>query len=324
RPPFARVPTDHSSGHLQRHQYTCQLFASDIKPVHSASSEVPRMAPHWRGVAETGSENTPPARRPLEPLGITSGVRPLSLAGPPLVMPRIDTSVAFEAARLAELGEPDVPSRERDQFVGFSLIRFTIFTLATLNSEPQARTHSHPYQFRRVDTTIVNVFNDWDPFSRRSLPEIQNPPRHSHSSETNNDDTVSTRTVFPNPLQASNARPPSSDFTFGSGIPRLVGPGLADRALASRQRRGRGTATVGTRQVATGPLGDNSTVLSGSMDGSAMESLPKRRKRTRESGRQGVDERRPVKTEENSEELDTDWLEDGEDELWQEARKSEA
>jgi len=60
------------------------------------------------------------------------------------------------------------------------------------------------------------------------------------------------------------------------------------------------------------------------MDESAEESLPKRRKRTRESGRQGADERRPTKAGENSEELDTDWLEVGEDELWQEARKSEA
>jgi hypothetical protein len=60
------------------------------------------------------------------------------------------------------------------------------------------------------------------------------------------------------------------------------------------------------------------------MDRSAEESLPKRRKRTRESGRQGADDRRPAKTEKHSKELDTDWLEEGEDELWQEARKSEA
>jgi hypothetical protein len=108
------------------------------------------MARHMGSGAETGTENTPPVRRPLEPLGMSPRVSPLSLAGPSLVMSRIDTSVAFEGARFAEFEEPGVPSGGRKQFVGFSLIRLTIFASTLIRS-------SRPWHTRIPTKTVAST-----------------------------------------------------------------------------------------------------------------------------------------------------------------------
>ncbi|KAK1833552.1 hypothetical protein QBC39DRAFT_369815 [Podospora conica] len=79
-----------------------------------------------------------------------------------------------------------------------------------------------------VDKPIADVFQDWNPFLPRSMPYGRNTL----------DQSVSTSTAFPNPLQASNARTSTFEFTAGSAFPALpvVGPGRADRALAGPGR----------------------------------------------------------------------------------------
>lgn len=188
------------------------------------------------------------------------------------------------------------------------------------------------------------------------MPEMRNVPRQPRPSPTSNANTPSTGTVFPNPLQAGNARTPSSDFAFGPRVAHLFGPEVAEQALAMRsqwaghqptQRQERVVGVVHTEEWQQDPIRQAVeaqsqepvptraavvaerqpgilgclTLLPGSLDGSVEESRPKQRSRTR-SGRQGVYERRPEKAKEDEKESDSDWLEDGEDELWKEARKS--
>lgn len=120
---------------------------SYLKSGHPAQPEALRMTGHRRSAAETGAENTPPARRPLAPLAITSAVSPPNPAGPPMRRP--DTSAVSEAAaRLAEmhLDEPGAPSRERSQLVGLFLICFAIFasTLIRIPRPGHTRIHTQP------------------------------------------------------------------------------------------------------------------------------------------------------------------------------------
>lgn len=117
---------------------------SYIKSGHPAPPEALRMTGHRRSAAETGTENTPPARRPLEPLAITSAVSPPNLAGRPMQRP--DTSAVSEAAaRLAEaeLEEPGSPSRGRSQLVSLLLICFTIFASTLIPSPRPGHTRIH-------------------------------------------------------------------------------------------------------------------------------------------------------------------------------------
>lgn len=110
------------------------------------------MTGHRRSAAETGGENTPPARRPLAPLAIASSVSPPDHARPPMRRP--DTSAVSEvAARMAEmnLDEPGAPlraalSRERSQRVGLFLTCFAIFasTLIPSPSFEHTRIHTQP------------------------------------------------------------------------------------------------------------------------------------------------------------------------------------
>lgn len=246
------------------------------------------------------------------------------------------------------------------------------------------------------------------------MPETRNVPPQQRPPATDNANTPSTGTVFPNPLQAGNARTPSSDLARAA---QPFGPEVAEQAqamppqwaghqptqvvhtedwqmdpmrqaaearsqhplptreavVAERQAAFLGCLTLlpddeqpdpnqspAERQAAirgdwtlppwvpltedgqqdpnqsqqqpiptrAAMVAEGQAAIPGgltlppgpSLDGSTGESRPGRSNGTR-SGPQRVDERRPEEAEEDAEEMDTDWLEDGEDELWKEARR---
>jgi len=149
------------------------------------------MARHRRCGAETETDNTPPARRPLEPLNIPSSVSPLSLAVPSVVMPRIDTSLGFEAARLPEFEESDGPSRESNPYAGFSLIPFTIFE-STLTQRPRPG-------YTRIPPKSGAQTRPLSRFSKTGIPFHGDPCRRREIRPASCTRRKPTRTILPAP-----------------------------------------------------------------------------------------------------------------------------